>query len=275
MRCFIFSAGPSSFTDICGTTVLNDLAMHIRRSGIEEIYTDSESASPLAVRKEFAEVRHLFTNDWIAALDGTLTRQSPLDLKKKGAGAGARRALSLACTGKPWDHMTVETDHIGFIQRAELNPSPENAATNLCFSGLAWIGEGGFDPDNPPAGESTAGFLLPGYWKTLTGTENYLVACHEILKGIVEPWPHLRVPSSGRIINSPLPEDCVTKGTLWLGYDCSVEHGCVLENCVIMNGSSVGSFCELRNCLVQPGGSVASGTSRTDKYLTTLGENDG
>jgi hypothetical protein len=275
MRCFIFSAKALPFSSICGTSPLNDLVLQLQRYGITDIYTDSKTICSHVTREEFQKVKHLFLNDWIAALEGALTRQSPLDLRARGIHYGAEVALSLGCDGKPWEHTTVETDHRGIVQRVQVNPSPENAATNICFSGLAWIGGGEFDPDHPADTCGATGFLLPGYWKALNGRENFMLACHDILKGRVKPWPHLLVPSGGRVLFSDLPKSCLVKGILWVGEDCTVEDDCVFENCVIMNGASVGRGAELRNCLVLPGSRVPSGTKRTDKYLTMLGENDG
>lgn len=272
MKGFIFSDGSSGFREVCGTTPLKDLALHLRGFGIHEIYTDSAVECPLVTRAEYSRVRSLLGKDWIAAFESSITRQSPVLLRKKAIAANAVSAVSLACSGRPWLHTAVLTDSRGAVQAAEANPSPENTLTNLCFSGLAWVGDGGFDPGSPVIPGTTSGFLLPGYWRKVLDKESLLRTFHDVLRKAVTPWPHLPVPPHGILRRSEIPENTVIRGTFWLGKDCTTGEGCEFENCVIMDGASVGSQCRLKNCLVLPGVSVPGGTLREDKYLTLLGE---
>ncbi len=272
MKCFIFHCHAGELPDLCGTSPLNDLILHLMGFGINEIYTDSPVESPWATRAEYSDVRAALGTDWIAAFESSITRQSPVLLRSLGMAAGSGSAVSLACSGRPWRHTVVLTDARGFVQASETNPSPENAPTNLCFSGLVWVGEGVFDPGSPVLPGKTTGFLLPGYWKRISDSESLLRTCHDVLRNAVTPWPHLPVPADGVALNGELPDDTLVKGTFWLGRGCKTGACCEFENCVIMDGASVGPGCRLRNCLVLPGVSVPGGTLRDDKYLTLLGE---
>lgn len=267
MNCFIFRRDSAIFPEICGVEPLHDLALHLRNSGMENIYSDSDGISPIVKQMKFADAESLLERPWLAAYEGAITRQSPLELMGKADSRGFSRCLSLACSGKPWKHATVLTGAEGEIQSIEAHPSPENAATNLCFSGLVLVDDTGFDPDFPASREGCAAFLLEGYWSLPMDREEYLRTAHEILSGRVSGWPMKDPRQEPR-----LPGSCAVTGTLWLGEDTAVGENCSFENCVIMDGASIGSGSRLRNCLVSPGASVKPGTVIDDKYLTLLGE---
>ncbi len=229
MKGFIFRDGSSGLQEVCGTSPLNDLALHLRGFGIHEIYTDSPGECPLVTRAEYSRARPLLGKDWIAAFESVITRQSPVLLRKKAIAAKAISAVSLACSGRPWLHTAVLTDSRGAVQTAEDNPAPDNALTNLCFSGLVWVGDGGFHPRSPVIPERTFAFLLPGYWRKVLDRESILRTFHDILRKAVTPWPHLPVPPDGILRRSAMPENTVLRGTFWLGKDCTTGEGCEFE----------------------------------------------
>jgi len=268
MNCFIFSGVSTVFPDICGCNPFDDLVSHLKRSGIENIFTDSERESSLVKRTSYSHVTNLLGDTWLAAYEGMITRQDPGDLAWSASRWGSGNAASLACSGEPWKHLTVLTDKTGSVQSCEKNPSPELARTNLCFSGLVLVKGEGFNPEKPLGGHNTSAFLVPGYWNILSDRESYLLAAHHILSGRVSPWPGAKPV----VLNSAIPQSCSVSGTLWVGEGCSVGENCVMENCVIMDHSVVGGGSFLRNCLVSPGASVRPGTLIEDKYLTFLGE---
>ena len=276
MKCFIFSSGQDTdFSRVCGVDTLQDLVQHLLRSGIKEIHSDFPGDLEFATVSEFNSIRSILGTDWFAAYHMGLSRQNPLELREKGKNFGAPLALSLACTAKPWENTTVFTGPGGVIQSAETNPPPENSGTNLCFSGLVWVGTEDFQPLEPWNNPGSSAFLLPGYWKKISGKDDFLTAFYDVLTGQVEPWPLSSVAGNGRFAESPVPDSCLCHGVLWLGKNCSIGEGCELENCVILNGSRIGQGAKLRNCLVLEGSKVAPGTVRDDKYLTMLGEING
>ena len=157
----------------------------------------------------------------------------------------------------------------------ETNPSPENAMTNLCFSGLVWVATNDFNPLDPLSHSNTAAFMLPGGWECPRSRENYLLTAHYILSKELAPWPHLVIPMSGVVINSRIPDDVTILGTLWVGSGCDIAGGCILENCVILDDARVGENSNLRNCLVVTGAVVPRNTIQYDKYLSLLGDDNG
>lgn len=266
MNCFIFRDKPGFFPRICGVTPLHDMALHLRNSGIGEIFTDSESDSPLVKKISYTDAKPALGNTWLAAYEGMITRQPPGELMEHGTRYGADYSLSLSCSGTPWKHTTVLTGKKGIVQSFETGSPPENTRTNLCFSGLVLVGSAGFDPVHPMAGASA--FLLPGYWSVPSDRENYLRTSHDVLSGRVPCWPG----KTGIVTLSRLPESSRAFGTLWADEGCRIGENCVFENCVILNGADIGNGSNLKNCLVGPGVSVKPGTIRDDKYLTLLGD---
>ncbi len=152
--------------------------LHLRGFGIHEIYTDSPGNAP-GHQAEYSRARPLLGKDWIAAFESVITRQSPVLLRKKAIAAKAISAVSLACSGRPWLHTAVLTDSRGAVQTAEDNPAPDNALTNLCFSGLVWVGDGGFHPEALSYRKGPSRFILPDtgekYWtgKAFSGPSRY------------------------------------------------------------------------------------------------------
>ena len=268
MNSFIFRGKPAAFPEICGRTPLDDLAAHLKNSGINGIYTDSLSESSLVCKMDYSEAEPLLGSNWLAAFEGMITRQSPRDLIMKASEYQCEFAVSLACSGEPWKYTTVLTGERGSIQSYEENPPPENTRTNLCFSGFVFVNRPGFDPEKPLSNPNISAFLIPGYWSIPSDRESYLRTVHEILAGKVTSWSGSKYIISG----SRIPASCSISGTLWLGKGCVVGENCVFENCVIMDSAIIGSGASLRNCLVNPGTSVKPGTLIEDKYLTLLGE---
>ncbi len=275
MNGFIFHNKTSIFPEICGITPMSDLITHLRNSGLTRIYCDSEEDYEGVINCDFGSAKKQLGTDWLAVGSGCLTRQSPAELRDHTVALGADIGISLACSSKPWEHTTILTDEKGFVERVDENPPPENAETNLCFSGLAWVATENFNPDLLPGQEKTAAFLLPGYWKCLDSRENYLLTTHDILSGKVFPWPHLHIPDTGVILYSLIPGNTKVKGTLWVGTNCCIEDGCILENCVILDDSTVGANSNLRNCLVMTGTKIPRNTVQYDKYLSLLGDDNG
>jgi hypothetical protein len=274
VNCFIFSSQTSACNSLCGATPFIDLVIHLHNHGVTRILTDSEEQHPNVENCSFQQAKLEFGPGWLAAYSNCITRQSPLELRNLTTASGAAAGISLACSAKPWEHTAVLTDCRGFIEKHEKNPSPENLETNLCFSDLVWVENDRFDPFDPLAG-NTAAFVLQGYWKCPDNRENYLLAMHSILAGDVQPWPHITIPPDGVILNSPVPPDTQIRGTLWVGRNCTVDSGCTLENCVILDNSKTGANSNLRNCLVSAGAAIPSGTVRYDKYLSFFGDDNG
>ena len=274
MKCFVFHRNSSAFPDICGSNPLTDLICHLKNCGVEEIFCDSEALFEDVVSCDFESAKTKLGSKWLAAYSGPLTRQSPIQLRSISERTGADIAVSLACSSKPWEQTTILTDGNGLIEKIEINPPPENSETNLCFSGLVWVGKEDFNPLLPLQGEVHA-FLLPGYWRSPDNRENYLLAIHDVLCGEVVPWPHLTIPERGVILNSTIPESTQIRGILWVGKGCRIGNGCVLENCVILDDSIVGENSNLRNCLVLAGNKISRNTVQHDKYLSFLGDDNG
>lgn len=272
MKSFLFPDKSTVFPEICGTAPVRDLIIHLYNSGVTHVFSDTDCDGVITCNFESAR-QHLGT-EWLAAYGGCITRQSPSELRDFALTAGTDVAVSLGCSAKPWEHTTILTDGNGFIERFEINPSPENAETNLCFSGLIRVATDEFDPNNPLKGKVSA-FLLPGYWKCPDSRENYLLTVHDVLCREVFPWPHFHIPDNGIITRSPIPADTEINGTLWVGVNCLIESGCVLENCVLLDGSSIGENSNLRNCLVTPGRKIPGDTVQYDKYLSLPGDDNG
>jgi len=272
---FIFDKKTSIFPDICGITPIKDLITHLSNSGLTRIYCDSEENHEGVINCDFKSAKKHLGPGWLAAHSGCLTRQSPAELRDRTLALGADIGISLACSSKPWEQTTILTDGKGFVEKVDENPPPENAETNLCYSGLAWVATDSFDSDLPLEHDKTAAFLLPGYWKCPDSRENYLLSFHDVLCGKVFPWPHLHIPDTGVILNSLIPGNTEVKGTLWVGRNCCIESGCILENCVILDNSTVGANSNLRNCLVMTGTIIPRGSVQYDKYLSLLGDNNG
>jgi NDP-sugar pyrophosphorylase family protein len=274
MNCFIFSGQTAAYSDLCGTTPFLDLVLHLQNHGVTRILTDSEEQHPDVEKYSFQQAEPELGSGWLAAYSGCISRQSPLELRDFTTASGAAAGVSLACSAKPWEHTTVLTDGRGIVEKYEKNPSPENLETNLCFSGMVWVEKRTFDPLEPVT-EGTAAFVLPGFWKCPFNRENYLLTMHNILSGEVRPWPHIAIPPDGVVMNSPVPPDTLIKGTLWVGRNCTVDNGCTLENCVILDNSKTGANSNLRNCLVSAEAVIPPGTVQYDKYLSFFGDGNG
>ncbi|MCK5787070.1 MAG: hypothetical protein KAH54_11010 [Candidatus Sabulitectum sp.] len=277
MRAFVFHKEPvEKVNDICGTTPLKDLVIHLQNSGVTEIYSDCEENHEGVIRCDFPSAEKQLRSGWLAAFSGCITRQSPAELRNRTLSLGADMGASLACSAKPWKHTTVLTDGNGFMERVESNPSPECSETNLCFSGMIWVNSGSFDPGDPSRSAllktGTAAFLLPGFWMCPDDRDSFLLTVHQILQREAYPWPHLSIPNNGIISHSLIPGDMEIKGTLWVGSNCLIGSGCTLENCVLLDGSSVGKNSNLRNCLVMAGTRIPENTIQYDKHLSLLGD---
>ncbi len=275
MKGFIFHEIPPPFPEICGSTLINDLIIHLKQSGVSDIYCDSEENFDGVTSSDFESAKKHLGKGWLAAYSGSLSRQSPGELKELTLSSGADIGISLACSAKPWEHTTILTDGKGFVERTEKNPPPENAETNLCFSGLVWVATEEFNPREPLEVERASAFLLPGFWMRPDSHENYLLTVHRVLRGEAEPWPHLHIPDNGIITHSRIPACTEINGTLWAGTDCTVENGCTLENCVLLDGSVIGANSNLRNCLVTAGRKIPRNTLQYDKYLSLPGDDYG
>jgi hypothetical protein len=275
MKCFVFSEKQNAFPDICGTTPLNDLIVHLRNCGITEIFCNEEPNCGNVSVMSYESAKPHLGRGWIAASAGCITRQSPLELRDSALAEGACNAISLSCSDKPWEHLSVFTDGMGFVEKFENSPPPEMSETNLVFSGMIWVGGDFFDPGDLSKLNRASAVLLTGYWRCPNSRESYLLSVHDILRGAVSPWPHLQIPADGRIQNSRLPADTLVCGTLWLGSNCSIGKECILENCVILDGSSVEESSNLRNCLVMPGMRIPRGTVQDNKYLSFPGDDNG
>jgi len=274
VNCFIFRGRSTAYSDLCDATPFADLVLHLKRQGVTGIFTDSDEKLQGVEYCSFHQAKPKLASGWLAVYSGCVTRQSPLMLRDLTTALGADFGVSLACSAKPWEHTTVLTDGLGYIEKHEKNPSPENLETNLCFSGLVWVGKESFDPREPLT-DGTAAFVLPGFWQCPDNRENYLLTMHSILSGLVRPWPHIAIPPDGVVLNSPVPSDTHIKGTLWVGENCTVEHGCTLENCVILDNSITGANSNLRNCLVSAKTVIPPNTIQYDKYLSFLGDDNG
>ena len=224
---------------------------------------------------DFQSAKKQLGTEWLAVYSGCISRQSPGKLRDLTRSLGAEIGISLACSAKPWENTTILTDGKGFLENFEINPSPENAETNLCFSNLVWVTTDNFNPKFPFKNANTAAFFLEGYWKCQDNRENYLLTVHEVLCSKVAPWPHSHIPAGGVILCSLIPENTLIRGTLWVGNKCSIENDCILENCVILDGAHIGSNSNLRNCLVMPGTKIPRNTVQYDKYLSLLGDDNG
>ena len=276
MKSFIFNKQPAPFPELCDSTPFSDLVVHLQNSGVTEIFSDTDENVNGVIRCSFSDARKLWLGaEWLAAYSGCVTRQSPVELRDRTQALGADVGISLAPSAKPWEYTTILTDGDGFVEEVEKNPSPENTQTNLCFSNLAWIASDEFDPGNPLGNSRTSTSLLPGYWKCPDSRENFLLTVHDVMCGNILPWPHVSVPDTGRILRSPAPANTVIRGTLWLGRNCHMENGCILENCVILDGASIGKNSNLRNCLVIPGATIPENTFQHEKYLSLLGDDNG
>jgi|GEM_PF-1584546 len=275
MRCFVFPGKRNDFPDICGTTPLRDIVFHLQSLGISEIFCSEDPGCGGVSVMSYQSARPHLGSEWFAAWAGCITRQSPIALRESALTSAARCAISLSCSAKPWEHLSVLTDGMGFVEKIENNPPPENAETNLCFSGFLWTNCEAYDPVDLLQLATTKAVLLPGYWRCPDSRENYLLTVHDILRREVTPWPHLQIPEHGVVVNSQLPADIEVYGTLWIGRNCRVGEGCILENCVILDGSAVGGKSSLRNCLVMPGMRIPGGTVQNNKYLSFPGDEDG
>ncbi|PIE52553.1 hypothetical protein CSA37_05925 [Candidatus Fermentibacteria bacterium] len=276
MNCYIFPSEKTlSDTCICDSDTLTDLTVHLRECGIKRIFTSvNNSTADVEVLSFPQALRHL-GNQWIEAYSGMLTRQNPFDLREKAMARGALKAVSLGCSGRPWRHTCVFTSADGLITGTESDPSPENAKTNLCFSGLIWRCCEWDNPERSRDFLNCSGFFLDGYWREIRDREDILTAYYHILTGELSPWPHLSLTEGCVVIRSAVPISATLKGVMWVGKSCSIGENCLLENCVILDGAQVGDGAKLRNCLILENATVPPGHEITDKYLTTLGEQNG
>ncbi|MCD4707927.1 MAG: hypothetical protein K8S62_09335 [Candidatus Sabulitectum sp.] len=275
MKSFIFTKKSTVFPEICGTTVVKDLITHLRNFGVTHIFSDTIEDCDGVITCNFESAKQHLGTCWLAAYGGCITRQSPAELRDLALTSNADVAVSLSCSSKPWEHTTILTDGKGIIEKIENNPPPENTETNLCFSGLAWVATDDFDPREPLERERTSAFLLSGCWKCPDNRENYLLTIHDIMRREIFPWPHLHIPDNGIITRSSIPAGTEINGTLWVGTNCLIENGCTLENCVLLDGSSIAKNSNLRNCLVMAGGNIPRNTLQYDKYLSLAGDDNG
>jgi hypothetical protein len=271
VNCYVFPR--SEPFRVCGVSTRDDMESHLLGSGVSSICSPDGSERSRSL--PFSRAGLLHGPGWLAVYPRFLTRQSPIELRDRTIASGAPRGISLACSRSPWEGITVLTDAFGFITETEEHPAPEAARTNLVFSGMIWVESGDFDPDAPFDPSDTAAFLLDGYCREPVSSESLLLAHRDVLTGLVTPWPHYAIPSSGAVLRSPIPPSTTTGGFIWLEHGVRIQGNCELENCVIMSGASVGEGSRLRNCLVPEGVCVRRNTDRFSKYLTCLGEIDG
>lgn len=296
---------PKPLVEIAGFTLLDDILAHLAEQGVElavvngswrsallEAHLERRTAPPATLFQHEREplgtagaVRRalpLLGERFLVVYGDNLTRQPVAPLVERHEALGAETTISLAPTGDPSSKGIVLTDPLGRVTSFREKPPAELAGTNLSSSGLLLcqdtaVGDlpdgvfSDFGLDVLPAmlasGRSIAAETPGGYTIDVGTLDNYLIACHHVLSGVVKPHPDWVLPADGRLLETPVPEDVTMAGTIWIRRGARVGGGTVLENCVILEGARIGAGCSLRNALILPGRTVPDGTDAGDKYI--------
>jgi mannose-1-phosphate guanylyltransferase len=224
---------------------------------------------------------------FLAVYANVVSRQPVKPLLELHERSGAAVTLSLAPAASPWEETVVLTDPEGTVTSVRSHPPPDEALSNLAFSGLLVcepdaFGIPGADlasclvsdlvPLLQGAGLRAAADITGGYARRVSTLERLLLACGDAFSGRIRPWhgPE-RVVTEHRLVEGVLEQGATVAGFLWTLEGSVVESGSNLENCVVMEGAVVKAGARLRNTLVLPGARVGSGTDCSDKYLSILG----
>lgn len=297
---------PKPLVRLAGHVLLLDVLNHLAAQGIERAVINgswkadmverylSETELPLETSFQFEErplgtagaVRRalpLLGDEFVVLYGDNLTRQPLEPLLRLQRELDAELTMALAPTGQPSSKGIVLTEPSGRISSFREKPPDEIAESNLANSGMyicrssvvSDLEDGAhcdFGSDVFPAlldrGRKMGAELTGGYTRDIgTGTD-FLLACHDILTGLVEPYVRNPQIDCGRLMESDQSWDDISLiGTFWADAGSQVGRGCILENCVVLSGASVGCGCRLKNTLVMPGSRVPENTVADDKYL--------
>ncbi len=298
---------PKPLVEIVGVVLLDDTLEHLAAMGVDSVIVNGSwlareleehlhrSDLPMEIRFQLEEkplgtagaVRRALPwlgEEFLVVYGDNLTRHPVAPLLELHRNLEAELTMSLAPTGDPSSKGIVRIDPYGRVTDFTEKPPPETAASNLANSGILvcrssvveHLDEGIFSdfgndvlPMLLDSGRIVAADLPGGYTRDIGTLKSYLLACHDILSGTVIPY---RMPDG--LIDHRLIEDAHgigdvnMAGTAWIRTGAEVGDGSALENCVLLQDSSVGRNCNLRNTLVLPGVNVPEGTDASEKYLS-------
>lgn len=298
---------PKPLVRVAGFTLLLDTLHHLSRQGVRRAVINASwlghrlrewlDATPLPLETVFQHeeeplgtaggvkraLAHL-GDRFVVVYGDNLSRQPFAPLVRIQEETGAELVMALSPTGQPSSKGIVLTGPDGSVTAFREKPPDEVAESNLANSGLYFclssaiedLEEGeycdfGLDlfprmlRENRLIKADTTG----GYTRDIGTWRDYLLACHEVLSGRVRPYSREAVPNNGMLLENDQSYSGISlRGTIWTQAGSRVGEGCVLENCVVLEGAVVGRDCWLMNTLVLPGSRVPDGTAADDKYLT-------
>jgi mannose-1-phosphate guanylyltransferase len=304
-------SGAVPLLEVAGLPLLQDVLDHLASSGITGVVVNGsrwsgelESAAssicgelgmefafqresvPLGTAGAAAMALPLLGDPFAVVYGNTLSRTCIGALADEHSSGGAGITLSLSPVGSPQEEVAVTTFPDGRVADTRLKPPPEEAVTNLVFSGTLICCSDAFGSVEPgtPAGimEHVVPRMLEeglqvradtpgGYCRRVCTPESFLLCCYDVLRGSVKPWSGPAAGEDGRLIQGAVHPGAEVRGVLWSAEGSVVESGSFLENCVVMEGSVVESGVRMKNSLVLPGTRVVAGTCCDDKYLSVLG----
>lgn len=298
---------PKPLVKITGFVLLHDILLHLASQGVEsavingswkaEMIRDFLNDTDLPLKTTFQSedqplgsagaVRRalpLLGDEFLVIYGDNLSRQPVEPLYNVHSRLDSEITIALSPTGDPSSKGIVLTEPDGRISRFREKPPPELAESNMANSGMyicrssavSYLENGIFSdfsldvfPKLLEDGRMLAAEIPGGYTRDIGTLESYLIACHDILSGYIEPFVMPEGMKNGILIeNEQSYENIEISGTLWVQKGTSIGNGCSLENCVILSGANVGRNSMLKNTLVLPESEVIERTIADDKYLS-------
>ncbi|MBD3278736.1 MAG: NTP transferase domain-containing protein [Candidatus Aegiribacteria sp.] len=297
---------PKPLIGIAGVTLLRDTLLHLHSQGIESAVVNGSwkgemlrnylqstdlpidtffqmEEEPLGTAGAVRKALPFLGEDFLVVYGDNLFRQPIAPLVEKHRELSAEITVALSPTGRPSGKGIVLTAPNGMITSFREKPPDETAESNLANSGLyicsrTAVGDLEEDrfydfgnslfPEMLQSGRTLAAEIPGGYTRDIGTLKSFLLACHHVLSGKVQPLEPVPGLSGGRLIENEQSWEAIELlGTFWAERNSEIKSGCVLENCVIMDSAVVQWNCSIKNALVLPGSTVPEGTVADDKYL--------
>ncbi|OPL18728.1 MAG: hypothetical protein AVO35_05200 [Candidatus Aegiribacteria sp. MLS_C] len=300
---------PKPLVRIAGFTLLLDTLHHLSRQGVRKAVINASwqgrrmeewlHATPLPLETVFqpeeeplgtaGAVRRALPHlgdAFLVVYGDNLSRQPFAPLVRIQEETGAELVMALSPTGQPSSKGIVLTGPDRSVEAFREKPPDDIAESNMASSGLYFClgsamesledGERcdfGLDllPRMLSENRLIAADTTGGYTRDTGTWRDYHLACHDVLSGRVLPYSREAEPVNGVLLENDQDWSGISlNGTIWTEAGSRVGEGCVLNNCVVLEGAVVGRECRLANALVMPGSSVPDGTVADDKYLKTF-----
>ncbi|MCK4807638.1 MAG: NDP-sugar synthase [Candidatus Aegiribacteria sp.] len=297
---------PKPLVKIAGFTLIHDTLLHLHSLGVDTAVVNGSwmadmiedylgnadlplriifqrEEEPLGTAGAVREALPFLGEEFLVVYGDNLTRQPVSPLMELHRRLDSEVTIALSPTGEPSSKGIVLTEPDGRVSCFREKPPDEVAESNLANSGLyicrrsavEYLHEGEFSdfgmdvfPILLGEGRILAADTPGGYIRDIGTGEGYLLACHEVLSGMLTPYEDNGNIMNGILIeNSQSYDDIELKGTFWAEKEALISKGCSLENCVVLSGAVIGNNCTLKNSLVMPGTAIPECTIADDKYL--------